>query len=224
MPSQRDDLIRYDLCLEAIRLVKILIESPLIDDKSDCYALLALMYLNASRFDSRTNSTNTIVEMNDQNRKKWNQNLINKGIDCLNQVIKGNRVSIYLILATISANHCIAPSMDKTNWNEILTLYDSLLELNDSPIIKLNRSVALSKVKSNTAAISELESIKSNSNLEQNHLFHSTLGELYKLEHKNDKAIEHFEKAITLAKNQRDIKLLRRKLETIVPNCQTQLF
>ena len=69
-PSQRDDLIRYDLCLEAIRLVTILIDSPLINDKLDCHALLALMYLNASRFDSRTNSTNAIVEMNDQNREK----------------------------------------------------------------------------------------------------------------------------------------------------------
>ncbi len=222
-PSRRDDLVRYDLCLEAIRLVKIIIESPLINDKSDCYALLALMYLNASRFDSRTNSTNTIVEMNDQNRKKWNQTLINRGIQCLNLATAGNRVSIYLILATISANHCIAPSMDKTNWNEILALYDSLLEFNDSPIIRLNRSVALSKVMGIPTAISELECLRSNSNLEQNHLLHSTLGELYKLDHKNNKAIEHFRIAIALTKNERDIKLLQKKLGTVVPDCEAQL-
>ena len=79
------------------------------------------------------------------------------------------------------------------------------------------------QVRGNQAAISELESLKSNSNLEQNHLYHSTLGELYKFENKNDKAIKHFQTAIELTKNKRDVKLLRRKLEAIVPNCQTQL-
>ncbi|NND08678.1 MAG: RNA polymerase subunit sigma [Saprospiraceae bacterium] len=223
LPSQKEEVTRYDLSLEAIRLVNILLKSPLIHDKSDSHALLALMYLNASRFDARENSTNTIVEMSDQNRKKWNRDLINRGIDALNQAIKENRVSIYLILATISAQHCIAPSLDKTNWNQILSLYDDLLELNDSSIVKLNRSVALAKVKGNKTAISELESIEVEFKLEQNHLFHATLGELYRLDNEGIKAIEHFNKAIKLAKNQRDVKFLQRKLVSVVPNGQAQV-
>jgi RNA polymerase sigma-70 factor (ECF subfamily) len=115
------------------------------------------MYLNASRFDSRTNPKDSNVEMNDQDHTKWDQNLIGQGIGYLNEATNENRISIYLILATISANHCVAPSLDKTNWSEILALYNALLDLDDSSIIKLSRSVALAKVEGSRAAISELE-------------------------------------------------------------------
>ncbi len=215
-PTQKNELIRYDLCLEAIRLSEILVKSETIVKKADCYSLLALMYFNASRFDSRMNATNSIIEMDKQDRKNWNQELINKGIHNLNQAISEKHVSIYLILATISANHCIAPSFEKTNWKEILSLYDNLIELEDSPIARLNRSVALSKVKGNRKAILELEKLENETTIDKNHLFHSTLAELYKLENETDKAKERYKKAISLTKNKRDVKLLQKKLIEVV--------
>jgi RNA polymerase sigma-70 factor (ECF subfamily) len=217
-PTQKNELIRYDLCLQAIRLTEILVQSDIITKKADCYSLLALMYFNASRFDSRMNVTNSIIEMDKQNRKNWNQELINKGIHNLKQATNEKQVSIYLILATISANHCIAASFDKTDWKEILSLYDNLIKLEDTPITRLNRSVALSKVKGNRNAILELEELKKKTAIDKNHLFHSTLAELYKLENDTEKAINSYKKAISLTKNDRDAKLLQKKLIEVVPN------
>lgn len=216
-PTQKNELIRYDLCLEAIRLTEILVENEIITQKADCYSLLALMYFNVSRFDSRMNSTNSIIEMDKQNRKNWNQELINKGIQVLNKVTSEKQISVYLILATISANHCIATSFKKTDWKEILSLYDSLLELEDTPIIRLNRSVALSKVKGNEYAILELEKLEKKSKIDNNHLFYLTLAEFYKLENDIEKAKNSYEKAISLTKNERDLKLLQKKLIEVVP-------
>ncbi len=217
-PSKKNELIRYDLCIEAIRLVKILINSNDIKNKADCHALLALMYLNSSRFEARMNEDNSIIEMEKQDRKKWNQELIQSGIHHLNLAIKEERSSIFLILATISANHCISPSFKKTNWEEILLLYDQLIELEDSPITRLNRCVPLANVKGNKMAIIELQKLESNSDIGNYYLFHSTLGELYKRENENEKAIIQFEKAISLAKNERDLDLLKKKLLEFVPN------
>ena len=218
-PSQKNELIRYDLCLEAIRLAEILAGNKSITQKTDCYSLLALMYLNASRFESRMNDDKSIIEMEKQDRRKWNQELINKGIYYLNQAKDENKISSYLILAAVSANHCIAESFEKTNWEEILSLYDSLLLLENSPIIRLNRCVALAKTKGNKAAIAELLELESNSDLAAYYLFHSTLAELYRLENETEKTAEYLKKAISLTKNKRDSDFLKKKLIESVPVC-----
>ncbi len=217
-PSKKHELIRYDLCLEAIRLVKILINSSQIQDKSGCYALLALMYLNASRFEARMNSDNAIIEMEKQDRKKWNQELIQLGIQNLRLATQKGEPSTFLILATISANHCISPSFKETNWKEILSLYDKLVVLENSPITRLNRSVPLAIVKGNTIAINELIALEANSDIGNHHLFHTTLAEFYKRENSVSKAITQLNKAILLATNKRDIDLIKKKLQTVVPN------
>jgi len=216
-PTQKNELIRLDLCLEAMRLVKILISNESIEEKTNCYALLALMQFNASRFEARLNTDNSIIEMKNQDRSKWDKDLINSGTIHLNQAIKGNQISIYLILATISANHCIAKNFSDTNWSAILSLYDNLLELEDSPTIRLNRAVALSKAKGNKKAIAELKSIELNSDIAEHPMFHATLAEFFKEEHETVKTIEHLKKAISLTKNKRDLKLLEKKLIAIVP-------
>jgi len=216
-PTQKNELIRLDLCLEAMRLAKILVTNESIEEKTNCHALLALMQFNASRFKARLNTDNSIIEMKNQDRSKWDKNLINSGTQYLNQAMKGNQISIYLILATISANHCIAKSFSDTNWLAILSLYDNLLELEDSPTIRLNRAVALSKAKGNKKAIAELKSIELNSDIGEHPLFHVTIAEFFKEEHKMAKTIEHLKKAISLTKNKRDLKLLEKKLIAAVP-------
>ncbi len=216
-PSEKNKLIRKELCFEAIRLAEILKSNAMVVDKSSCYALLSLMYLNASRFDSRWNEENQAVEMRDQDRSKWNKELINKGIFYLNRGVESQTVSIYHILSAISANHCIAVEFDKTNWAEILSLYDSLLKIKDTPIIRLNRTVALSKVNGNHIAIKELNELKLKTNIDKHHLFHSTLAEFYLEEGSYKKAAKHLNEAISLAKNKRDIDLLRKKLSKTVP-------
>lgn len=216
-PTQKNELIRLDLCIEAIRLTQLLANSKHIKKKSDCYALLALMYLNASRFNARITSDNSIIEMEKQDRKKWNQDLIQRGIHYLNLATEEHTISKTLILATISANHCIATSFKDTNWKEILSLYNKLLSLENSPIISLNRSVALAKVKGHKEAIKELQELESNSDIEKHPLFHATIAEFFKEENDTKKVIEHLKKAIFFTKNKRDLKLLEKKLMEVVP-------
>lgn len=215
-PSQKNELMRYDLCLEAIRLAEILVNNSLIKDKSECNALLALMYLNISRFEARQNKDGEIIEMKNQNRSKWKKELISKGIKYLNDC-ENSEISHYLILAAISANHCIAKSFEETNWKEILSLYDSLIMLEDSPITRLNRSVALAQVKGYEKAINELLSLDSNSDIGNHFLFHITLAEFYSYENKTEKSISHLDKALSLSKNERDTKFIKKKLAEVVP-------
>jgi predicted RNA polymerase sigma factor len=122
---------------------------------------------------------------------------------------------LYLILATISASHCIAESFEATNWEEILRLYDDLLRLEDSPTARLNRSVALAMTQGNQIAIQELESLQLNSDIGKHYLFHATMGEFYKREKNLIKAVEHLSKAIELSENERDSKLLQKKCRAL---------
>jgi len=216
-PSHKNQLVRYSLCLEAIRLAGLLIRSEAIEDKSDCYALMALMHLNAARFDSRMNDTCSVIEMEKQDRTKWNQELINRGVQFLNSEGGEKKLSVYLILASISANHCISQSIEETDWNEILSLYDSLLEIEDTPIVRLNRSVPLSKVKGYRAAIAELQSLSKTPELSENFLYHSTIAEFYKMNRDIDRAKNSYSKAISCSTNIRDTKLLQKKLIQVVP-------
>ena len=216
-PSHKNKVIRYDLCLEAIRLLEIIINHHVIQQKDGAYALLALMYLNASRFEARVSDDNEIVDLENQNRVLWDQTLINRGIYCLNHAIAGGHISKYLILANISAQHCIAPDFQSTNWTEILKLYDYLLLLEDTPINHLNRCVALSKVEGNQTAIAELRNIAGNSTLNDYYLYHTTLAELYTLTNDKAIAISHYEQAINLVQNPRDKSFIEKKIARLVP-------
>jgi len=215
-PSQKNEIIRYDFCIEAIRLAEILSENEYIIDKSDCHSLLALMYLNASRFEARKSKDNSIVEMEKQDRRKWNQEFINKGIQYLEQD-KKEKISKNLILATISANHCIAKSYEKTNWKEILSLYDSLINIEDSPITRLNRSVALANVEGDTEAINELKKLESKTDIGKYYLFHTTLAQFYNRQNELKKAEFRLKKALSLTKNERDKEFIEKKLLEVVP-------
>ncbi|MEW7292203.1 RNA polymerase sigma factor [Aquimarina sp. 2304DJ70-9] len=215
-PSQQNKVIRYDLCLEAIRLTEILIHHKSITQKSDAYALLALMYLNAARFDARSEN-GILVEMHKQNREHWNATLINRGMHYLNQTTKEGHLSVYLILATISGHHCIAPSFEDTNWTAILTLYDHLLALQDTPLVRLNRSIPLAKVQGSMAGILELQELERTSDIGNHFLFHATLAEFYIQENSTAKARACLQKAISLSTNTRDIEQLEKKLHKIVP-------
>lgn len=214
--SQKNIQIRYDLCLEAVRLCELLANSKAIENKAEIYALLALMFLNASRFQARMNSENTIIELSQQDRNLWDKSMVNKGLQYLDWSIKDKKISKYLILATISANHCVAPSYGKTNWKEILKLYDALLELEDSPVVRLNRAIVVSNVHGNQQAIFELESLKDDFLSYRNHFYHATLAALYGDEKDEKKAIKHYKEAIALASTEIDKEFLKKKWGTLV--------
>ncbi len=216
-PTQKDQITNNDLCLEAIRLASILTNSSIIGNKSSTFSLLALMYLNVSRFEARMDNDNNVIELKKQNRKLWNQTYISQGIDYLNLAIKQSSPTKYLVLAAISANHCIASKYSETNWKEILNLYDKLILLENSPLIQLNRLVAYSQIYGNQKAIKKLLQLQNDNDMKDNYLFYSTLSEFYKNDQQILKAVTNLKRAISLAKNNRDAHFLEKKLNLLVP-------
>jgi len=211
--SSGQDLIRYDLCAEAIRLAELMATSPAIKDKENIFACLALMYLNASRFDARQNKKGEIVTMADQDRSRWDRALMQKGFIYLERAASDKTISVYHILAAISGYHCSAPDFDATDWQSILLLYDKLVQIDPSPLVTLNRAIALSKVYGMYAGIGELEKLNGNSQLKSYHLYYSTLGEFYIQAGQFQEAKANLEKALALSNLPAERELLLKKIE-----------
>ncbi|HVM90205.1 MAG TPA: sigma-70 family RNA polymerase sigma factor [Puia sp.] len=204
----RDDVLREDLCLEAMRLTHLLVENGQ-TNSPEVNALLSLMCFHSSRFPARKNERGEIVLYQDQDETLWNQELIANGVYYLHQSSRGNKISKYHIEANIAYWHTIKADT-KEKWENILQLYNHLLQIEYSPIAALNRTYALSKANSKEEAITEAEKLK----LEGNHFYFTLLGELY-ADIDIKKAIHNFERAIDLAKTQTDKLFIQKKINKL---------
>lgn len=211
--STGDKIIRSELCGEAIRLAELLASSSGIQNKSNVYASLALMVLNASRFNARLDNEGNILTLAEQDRLLWDKNLMQKGFAYMEKSTEGNKISVYHILATISAYHCSAPDFGSTDWKGILSMYDHLLILDPSPLVRLNRSIAVSKVLGPAMAIDELTAVKADPSFTSYHLLYSTEAEFYLEIGLFEKAAESFRKAIEYSPLKAEKKLLQKKLQ-----------
>lgn len=211
--SSGDEIIRYELCEEAIRLAEIMAVHPAIQNKDNVYALLALMLLNAARFSSRIDASGNIRTLSEQDRTLWNTSLIQNGFSYLEKSTGQSAISVYHIMATISAYHCAAPDFESTDWKGILNLYDHLLLLDHSPLVKLNRSVPLAKVAGVQKALEELEQLKTDLSFTSYHLLYATEAEFYFEIKEFSKAAEAFRKAIHYSPLQAEKELLQKKLD-----------
>lgn len=210
--SSGEDLIRQDFCEESIRLTEILCKHGAIGQKSHVYALLSLMQLNSSRFKSRLSSDGCILTLSDQDRSLWSQELITAGLMNLEKSASANEVSIYHILATISAYHCAAADFESTDWNKILSLYDNLIKLDNSPIVLLNRAIALSKVKGPVKGIAELDLIREIPAIKTYPLYYSTQAAFYIDLNEYSAAAASLETAIRLSPLLIEKELLQKRL------------
>lgn len=209
--SSQNTTLRKDLCIEAMRLNVMLTENEL-TNTPQTNALLALMCFHASRFEARTNSEGEFVLYEEQDENLWNQELIAKGKQYLNNASTGIKLSRYHLEAAIAYWHTHKKDSAE-KWENILQLYNRLLQIEYSPIAALNRTYALSKANGKIEAIQEAEKL----NLSNNHLFYSLLGNLY-TEVDNSKAIAHFKQAMLLAKTSAEKRIIQaslHKLETI---------
>ncbi|WP_343588385.1 DUF6596 domain-containing protein [Flavobacterium sp.] len=198
--------LQKDLCTEAMRLTYLLIQNES-TNLPQTNALMALMCFHSSRFDARTGSNGEIILYEDQDQTLWNQELINRGTYFLSQSSTGNTLSKYHLEAGIAYWHTIKKeTLEK--WENILELYNNLIILEYSPIVALNRTYALSKVKGKEEAIKEAEKL----NLTDNHFYYSLLGNLYSgIDIK--KALHHFETALGLAKTASDKNIISKNIE-----------
>lgn len=175
--SSGDKLLREDLCNEAIRLTALLVAHP-VGNTPHSHALLALMLLNAARFPSRQDEDGALIRLEDQDRSRWNQEKINQGLFHLSRAAEGATLSEYHIQAGIAAVHCTAQDAASTNWARIVEHYDALLRIRPSPIVALNRAVALARAEGPQAALKELANLPDRKRLESNYLLHAVEGEL----------------------------------------------
>ncbi len=170
--SSGDRLIREELCHEAIRLARLLGAHPATSQPA-AKALLALMCLNAARLGARVNESGEIVRLHHQDRSRWDLRLIEEGILALGAAATGDIVSPYHLEAGIAACHCLAPDDAGTDWPRILGLYDQLLVLKPTPVVAMNRCVALARVQGPREALDALEGIPNRHSLEAQHLYHA---------------------------------------------------
>jgi RNA polymerase sigma factor (sigma-70 family) len=216
--ESQDVILREDLCAEAMRLTDLLIGNEQ-TDQPNVNALFALMCFHSSRFKARKNEKGEMILYEDQDETLWDRALIAKGTYHLHQASQGNQISKYHLQATIAYwNTQKADTEEK--WENILQLYNRLLQLEYSPIAALNRTYALSKANAclpdrqgKHQAIIEAEKL----NLTGNHFYFTLLGELY-TGIDNKKAIENFQKAISLAKTQTEMKTIQKKIDALSEN------
>jgi RNA polymerase sigma factor (sigma-70 family) len=213
--SAGNSLIRFELCEEAIRLAEIILEHNAIQNKSNVYAILALMNLNACRFKARTSSEGVIFTMAEQDRSQWDYLLMRKGFYCLERSTTQPSLSTYHILAAISAHHCAAKDFESTDWEAILSLYDKLLLMDDSHVILLNRAVVVAKIKGAANGLEELEKVKDNPAFAMYHLYHATCAEFYLELDDFVNAASSIENAIKFARLPVEKDLLRNRLDQL---------
>ena len=208
--ESQDSILREDLCHEAMRLTYLLIENGQ-TNRPNVNALYALMCFHSSRFAARKNENGEIILYHDQDETLWNRELIAKGGFYLHEASQGNILSKYHLEASIAYWHTIKADT-KEKWENILQLYNRLLQIEYSPIAALNRTYALSKANSRQEAVIEAEKL----NLGGNHFYFTLLGELY-LDIDNKKAKQNFEKAFSLAKTQTDKLTIQKKIAKLLP-------
>lgn len=213
--STGSDLIRYELCEEAIRITKIITENSNFEEKSRAQALLALMLLNASRFKSRTDNFRNMVDLEHQDREKWNRDFISEGLYYLEMATKGNQVSTFHIMAAISAHYCTAPDFKSTDWKSILELYDHLIKIERSPIVLLNRSVIIAQVYGPEKALTELDDIAHSDFFKRYLPYYITKAAFLEQTQKKEEAITLLKQALSLSTDDNSRNEIQRKLEQI---------
>ena len=210
--SSGDRLLREDLCAEAMRLASLLVMHPT-GNTPRSHALLALMLLTSARFPSRVNDQGDLLRLDDQDRSKWDQPLIERGLVHLAQAAQGAELSEYHLQAGIAALHSLAPDAVSTDWPRILAHYDALLGLKPSPLVALNRAVAVAHVHGPQSGLDALAAIGPRAGMDSHYLFHAVTGELHSRLRNHEAAAASFRRALQLSQVGPEQQHLARQLE-----------
>lgn len=208
---QGENLVRQDLCAEAIRLCSLLAGHAL-GSLPKVHALLALMLLQASRLDTRVDAAGNLLLLAEQDRSQWDREAIQGGLYHLERAGAGDELTEYHLLAGIAACHAVAPSYETTDWRKILFYYDSLILINPSPVIALNRAVAIAMVQGPHVGLSALDEIKHRPELHNYYLLPATYGELYERIGEYERAAACYREALACMGNEAERRFLLRKL------------
>ncbi|WP_174372157.1 RNA polymerase sigma factor [Nocardia araoensis] len=202
-------LVRADLCAEAIRLGRLLAE--LMPDEPEVTGLLALMLLSESRRASRTGADGSLVPLAEQDRGRWDRGLVAEGHALVRQCLRRNRPGPYQLQAAINAVHADAPEAAATDWTQILRLYDQLAALTPSPIVALNRAVAVAEVHGPATALEQVDALP----LAGYHLFHAIRADLLTRLGRTDEAAAAYDAAIVRTENAAEHDFLTRRRDEL---------
>jgi RNA polymerase sigma-70 factor (ECF subfamily) len=204
------DLVRADLCAEAIRLARLLVE--LMPDEPEALGLLALLLLIEARRPARTAADGSLVLLRDQDRSRWDRALIAEGQTLVAACIRRDMPGPYQLQAAINAVHADAARVEDTDWRSILKLYDQLVVFSPTPVVALNRAIALAEVHGPAAALDVVDGL----DLGGYHLFHSTRADLLRRLGRHDEAVAAYEAALALAENDAERRFLDERRRSLV--------
>lgn len=209
-----DRVIRRELCDEALRLALMLKNDPA-GALPELDALIALMCFHAARFDARVDGMGGLLLLEEQDRSRWDRELIERGVLHLTRSARGETLSRYHAEAALAAEHALAPSYAETNWQEIVRLYEVLERVAPSPLNILNRAIALAEWQGPDAGLAALESFEAPSWLVAYYLWDATLGELHRRRGDRDRARAHTQRVLAAAPTNAEKALLERRLRKI---------
>ncbi|NOU10968.1 MAG: RNA polymerase sigma factor [Nitrospira sp.] len=206
-------LTRADLSGEAIRLGRLLLQ---LLSEPEVMGLLALMLLHESRRAARTSASGDLVLLEQQDRSLWNQDLIREGIALVERTLSSKRIGPYTLQAAIAAVHAEAPSARETDWAQIVALYDLLLQTEPSPIIELNRAVAIAMRDGPAKGLALVDALLERGELAQYHLAHATRADFCRRLGRKADARASYERALALAKQEPERRFLEKRLEELL--------
>jgi RNA polymerase sigma-70 factor (ECF subfamily) len=212
--SSGETVTRADLSGEAIRLGRLLME---LLPEPEVIGILALMLLHEARRPARIAPSGDLILLEDQDRSLWNRDLIAEGLALLEQALSSRRFGLYTLQAAIVAVHAEASSADTTDWAQIVGLYSLLLRVNPSPIIELNRAVAVAMLDGPSAGLELIDAILARGELTDYHLAHSARADLCRRLGRTAEARASYERALTLAQQEPERRFLERKLRELGP-------
>jgi RNA polymerase sigma-70 factor, ECF subfamily len=209
-----ETLIRDDLGAESIRLGRLV--ADLLPHEPEATGLLALMLLIHARREARVGKDGQLVLLADQDRGLWDRALIKEGLDLVRRCLRINKPGPYQLQAAIQAVHSDAARADETDWWQVLQLYNQLMVMAPSPVIELNRSVAVAEVEGADAALSLIEGL----DLDGYHLFHSVRADLLRRRGRDSEAALAYERALALTDNRAERDFLERRLREVRPEAR----
>ncbi|TMH58612.1 MAG: RNA polymerase sigma factor [Betaproteobacteria bacterium] len=207
--SSGDSLTRLDLSGEAIRLGRLLIE---LLPEPEAIGLLALMLLHESRRTARASPAGELILLADQDRSRWNREQIAEGSALVERALASRRAGPYAIQAAIAAVHANAPSAEATDWSEIVGLYDVLLRVDPSPVIELNRAVAVAMRDGPSAGLALIDAILARGDLQDYRLAHAAQADMYRRLDRTEQARDAYARALALTRQEPERRFLERRL------------
>ncbi len=207
-----ESAVRADLCREAMRLTALLLEHPLAATPAT-HALAALMCLHAARLPGRVDDAGNLSPLWEQDRSRWDEKLIADGQKLLNLSATGPELSEYHVEAGIAAIHAAAPSAKDTDWKTIVSFYDMLMEIRPSPVVALNRAIAIAELEGPVRGLEELQAIAGHERLATYPFYFAALGELELRNGRREFAREHFRIARGLARNPMERRFLEHRVD-----------